>query len=307
MTFKRPALDTWQMACALMAAEQGSIRRAAEALGTRPARVRRSLLRIEYVTGLSLFQRSRSGVRPTHEGRRFLKEAGHILHGITSLSQQGKRNRSIGTPHLRVGLQTPVITGRITGALAACHERKPNLDIMLETHGRRRLLQYLNLGQIDVAILAGIHQIKEFETRHLWTEHLEVALPETHPLIDRRFLAWTDLLEETFFTGTDGRGRAFHRILRRNLGDLTDTPHIIRQKIPQADILGFVRAGLGLCLTTDAWHEIRIPGVRFMELIGSDIITHLDYVAAWRKEEQNDMLDLFLDAASTFKIIKPTP
>lgn len=308
----RPKLEVWQLVCAITAAEQGSIRRAAEELGTRPARVRRNLLRIEHVTGLLLFHRSRSGVRATREGERFLKEASRILHGVTILSRRKTQGQALGASDLFAGLQAPVITGRVTRALALCHERRPDLGIRLESRNRRRLLRSLDLGHIDVAILAG-HLHAEgfgadgFETRHLWTERLAVALPENHQLADRSALAWADVRQEVFIAGNDGRGRAFRQILQRSLAGLTDTPHIVSQKVPQTEVLGFVRAGLGVCLTTDAWREMRIPGVRLVELTGGDADTHLDYVAVWRQGERNDARDLFLDALSTFAVTAPEP
>jgi len=300
MTSLRPSLEVWQLICAITAAERGSIRRAAEDLGTRPAHIRRHLLRIEDVTGLSLFHRTHAGIRTTREGERFLKEATRLLHDFDGLSNRKYRDWTSVNTVLRAGIQAPVITGRMTTALAKTRARRPDVEIILESRGRRRLLRALDLGYIDVAILAGDFQAHDFETRHLWTERLAIALPETHRFAGCRALAWADVRGETFVTGSDGRGQAFERILRRNLGDQTDTPRVIRQKVPQADILGFVRAGIALCLTTDAWREMRVPGVQFVTLTGGNAVTHLDYTAAWRQGQRNDALDLFIETASTF-------
>lgn len=300
MTTRRPMLEIWQLLCAITVAERGSIRRAAEDMGTRPARIRRNLARIEYVTGLSLFHRSHAGVRPTQEGARFLKDASRLLHGITTLSHKKVRDRTTFGPSFRAGIQAPVITGRMTVALTACRARRPDLEILLETHGRHRLLRALDLGHIDVAVLAGDFHLEGFEARHLWTERLALAVPEAHPLAGHRTLNWADVKDEFFLTGHDGRGRAFEKILRQSLSDLTDTPRIVRQGVTQADVLGFVRAGVGLCLTTDAWREMPVPGVRFVKLAGGNAVTHLDYTAVWRPGDRNDMLDLFLDTAGTF-------
>jgi len=300
MTIIRPPLEAWHLICAVTTAELGSIRRAAEDLGTRPARLRRHLLRIEDITGQSLFHRTHSGDRPTQAGRQFIKEAASLLRSLDLLSSRKAWDLTAERSGLRAGIQTPVITGRMTAVLANCRVRRPDLEILLESHGRQRLLRALDLGHIDVAIFAEDLQADGFQTRHLWTERLALALPETHRFAGCRALAWADVRDETFVTGSDGRGQAFERILLRCLGDQTDTPRVIRQKLPQADILGFVRAGVALCLTTDAWREMRVPGVQFVKLTGGNAITHLDYTAIWRQGQRNDALDLFLETASTF-------
>lgn len=64
------------------AAENGSLRRAAEVLGGGQSNVSRKIMRLEEKLGVSLLERSNIGVRLTNAGQRYLDEVQPTLQQL---------------------------------------------------------------------------------------------------------------------------------------------------------------------------------------------------------------------------------
>lgn len=84
------ALDLRFLRYAILVAEHGSFRRAADAMNLSQSTVSRRIQLLERRVGVPLFERSRSGVRPTPAGERFIREAAfgaeHIRQAVSSLT-----------------------------------------------------------------------------------------------------------------------------------------------------------------------------------------------------------------------------
>ena len=98
------AFDLRHLKYALLAAEHGSFRRVAEALNLSQSTISRRIQLLEHRIGISLFERTNSGVRPTAAGERFMREAavgaGHLREAVNSISMAQRGH----TGELRIGL-----------------------------------------------------------------------------------------------------------------------------------------------------------------------------------------------------------
>jgi DNA-binding transcriptional LysR family regulator len=84
------AFDLRYLKYAMLAAEHGSFRRAAEILNLSQSTVSRRIQLLERRIGIPLFERTRSGARPTAAGERFMREAavgaGQLREAVNSIS-----------------------------------------------------------------------------------------------------------------------------------------------------------------------------------------------------------------------------
>jgi DNA-binding transcriptional LysR family regulator len=97
------ALDLRHLKYALLAAEHGSFRRVAEALNLSRSTISRRIQLLEHRIGISLFERTNSGVRPTAAGERMREAAvgaGHLREAVNSISMAQRGH----TGELRIGL-----------------------------------------------------------------------------------------------------------------------------------------------------------------------------------------------------------
>jgi DNA-binding transcriptional LysR family regulator len=84
-----------EMRWAIMAAQHRSLRQAAEALHIRQSTLSRSLRDLEHQMGVTLFERTNGGTRPTIEGQEFLQAARRIVEETEELAARF-RTRSLG-------------------------------------------------------------------------------------------------------------------------------------------------------------------------------------------------------------------
>jgi DNA-binding transcriptional LysR family regulator len=77
------AQDIAALRSALMVREHLGFRRASEVLGVNPSVLSRRVLALEDALGVSLFQRTSGGARPTGAGERFLLDVERALELLT--------------------------------------------------------------------------------------------------------------------------------------------------------------------------------------------------------------------------------
>src|SRR3977135_4111292 len=73
------AIDLQHVRYAVVARDQGSLRRAAESLSVQQSTLSRCIRQLEHSIGMTIFERSSIGVRATEAGRDFLHLARSIL------------------------------------------------------------------------------------------------------------------------------------------------------------------------------------------------------------------------------------
>ena len=79
------AINLQHLRYAVAARDQGSLRRAAESIFVQQSTLSRCIRQLEHSIGMTIFERSSSGVRATDAGRDFLHLARSILEQVDSL------------------------------------------------------------------------------------------------------------------------------------------------------------------------------------------------------------------------------
>ncbi|TPJ81916.1 LysR family transcriptional regulator [Mesorhizobium sp. B2-5-13] len=161
---------------ALAAAEHGSFRKAASALGTQQSSVSKGVGSLEHRLGIPLFNRDHTGVRTTPAGERFLQEAAlgfdhfrRAVHDIDA-TQRGDGRRLVvafSAPfllfgdvlrrfrHDHEGLSFQMIEATCEASVMLVQQRKADLAFVTETTNDPAL-QALRLSNEQMtAVLAG--------------------------------------------------------------------------------------------------------------------------------------------------------
>src|SRR3974377_1880346 len=80
-----PKIDIRQLRHAVIAADFGSFRQAADACLIKQPTLSRSIRQLEHCVGAPIFKRSSAGIRPTQAGRDFLRMARSVLEQMDVL------------------------------------------------------------------------------------------------------------------------------------------------------------------------------------------------------------------------------
>jgi DNA-binding transcriptional LysR family regulator len=109
----------------------GSLARAGERLGVDASTVFRSLQRIERGLGQSLFERSRTGYRPTELGLNLAEQAEHMEAALESARSVAQRLPEQVTGNVRITSTDTILHGLVAPALATLVRLHPHLGFEL--------------------------------------------------------------------------------------------------------------------------------------------------------------------------------
>lgn len=164
-----------------VAAELGSLAKAAAQLALTPAAVSQQIRQLEEQLGSALFLRTQSGVVLTETGKEYLRyvtEAFDILH----LGQQNIRD-AVRAPKLTIYALPALASNWIMPRLASWREQCPDVDLAL--HGTHAQVDFQAMPA-DFVLCFGKDRYPQLEKQ--WLFHDEV-LPVASPALLQRFAA----------------------------------------------------------------------------------------------------------------------
>jgi DNA-binding transcriptional LysR family regulator len=177
--------------------QQGSISRAAEALGISQPALTKAIRRIEAQAGLPLFERTASGVVPTQAGILFMARARKIALEYEDAVKEMRALRSGEQGVLRLGY-SPTVPSELV--LGACHQllvERPAARLKMRRRLARDLMDLLAAGELDLIVVPIPREdIGAVSVEPLFHDRLAVHAHEAHPLCRRHGLTLADLAGE---------------------------------------------------------------------------------------------------------------
>lgn len=148
---------------------------------------------LETLLGVKLLERDKRGVLPTERGERIAAKAREILGLSEQLVELARyRDAPLSGP-LRLGLIPTIGPFLLPRVLPLLRERFADLALRLVEDQSGRLLERLNNGELEAAVIAFPYNIGDLESRLFWEENFQVALPQGHPLADAPQLSTQNL------------------------------------------------------------------------------------------------------------------
>ncbi len=166
----------------LAVVEQRHFGRAAKACFVTQSTLSVGIQELESILGIQLLERNKRNVMPTPLGLTLADTARQILEMTTDLVEQaqGEKGPLVGT--LRLGVIPTIGPFLLPRVLPGIRQHYPELKLQLIEDQTARLIERLNTGQIDCAILALPYNLSGFELEVFWQEIFYVAFPPSHPL-----------------------------------------------------------------------------------------------------------------------------
>ena len=207
---------------ALAVAEAGSMTRAAEELAVSYPVVSKTISELEHTLGVRLFDRSISGVEPTHYGRALLKSGAAVFDEMRKGLQQIDFIRQPDAGDLRIGSSIVVDAGLLPAVIERFSTDFPRavLHVMHEDIATQ---QYDNLRNRDVELVLGrlpaTMDEPDLVAEPLFNEPNVVAAGADSPWAKRRNLTLADLIGEPWVLAQPGSlARSLQDQVFRNSG-----------------------------------------------------------------------------------------
>ena len=288
------AIEFRDLRWALVAARHRSLRQAAETLNIRQSTLSRRLRDLEYRLGAILFERTNGGTRPTIAGQEFLETARRIIEETDTAFARLKNRCQGKSGRLKIGVYASLSTGNLRATLMEHHRLFPEVDVHTIDGGHERLLSELAANAIDVAIMNACCPAWDDRKLALWSERVIVAIPAQHPISDHGVVHWPELSNERLLLPQRGPGPELERLLTTKL-HYFGVQRILYQDVGLDRLLSLVGTGYGILLVLEGATGARYDNVVYREVHDDDGPTRLNFMAYWRRSNNNPTLGPFLD------------
>jgi DNA-binding transcriptional LysR family regulator len=255
----------------------------------------RQVRQLEEELGCALFERLARGVRLTEAGKAFLEEARRLLsdlgHGVdrTRLVAQGQVGR------LRVGFSdTATYSGALPSILRDFRARWPDVRLELFPSSSVAAGEQLRAQEVDVAFVyilpTNLHALK---THTISVERWVLALPQAHPLVNRKRVRLGDLTREPFVWFPRAVAPLLYDRVLSTCHAAGVTLHIVQEVNNPTTMLSLVAGGIGLSFTIKSAERMKPDSVVLREV--EDLRLTVEFSAIWREDNQVPALQKFLE------------
>lgn len=284
-------MDLRHLRYIVASARNGSFSAAAHEFNVRQPIVSKRIKEVEDELGVMLFGRSTAGARLTPAGKVFVVEARRIIEDFDRLAERAKAS-GVGTlGRIVVGFYKSLSTGALRTFLSDFRQRYPDIDLELLEAPFTDIIAGLHSGRVDAALILGDPgKCEVLESLALWSEHLVVALPKSHPLAKKPVIYWSELKGERFLISHNDPGPDIRNILLRHLAAPSDHPDIVTLHLGRENILSEVGSGEGISLQCESASGLTGLGVVFRPLHDGNGATRIGYIVCWKPDNINPVL-----------------
>lgn len=175
-----------------------SFTKAAEHLFISQPTISKMIKNLEEDLGVELFERTKRKVVLTDAGRLILAQAKTIDKAFQNLQTQLDDLLGLQKGHIRIGLPPIMDADQFIKILGGFHDQYPHITFQLVEGGAKKIETNILSEDLDVGITVLPTQEERFDYFFLSNEELEVVLPPSHPLAERKEIQLKELAEENF-------------------------------------------------------------------------------------------------------------
>lgn len=184
--------------------QTGSFSKASQYLYVSQSTLSRAVKELEEQLGITLFHRTNQGVRPTHEGQKFISRANLILQDVTQLESQYFRNNSVGKASLLLATQRCAAISRVfTEYYQRYCAGRECVNLVIQEETTDNILQLVGSGTFGLGILHYTSDREDYIFQKCQELQLEgtvfhrsgvvAQVNKNHPLADRPSVSLEDL------------------------------------------------------------------------------------------------------------------
>ena len=258
-------------------AKFGHLTRASEALHLSQPALSSHIKTLEEQFGVTLFERTPTGMTLTPSGRRLLVEAEQIIGAVRHLTHSAQDLRGQRTGHLRIGTVLNPATLRVGELISSALERYPQIELELSQVMSSDVLAGIRNGALDAGFYFGAAPENDIDSIALRDVVYRVTLPATRA---GELLAaeWETIAQQPWIVAP--APSSHHQLVMSLFGDGTPRPERIVEADSESVINDLVESGVGVSLVRDEIAAQSVDAGRSVVWPGREITTKLWLVHA---------------------------
>ncbi len=160
--------------------------------------------KLEEELDVQLVERSPRQVLLTRVGEEIVERARLVLGEVEAMRAIARRSRDPHSGMLRLGIFPTLAPYLLPHVIPGIRRRFPRLSLRLFEEKTEDILDMLDQGRLDAALLALPIPREQLVTRRLFEEPFVVAMPEGHPLAAQSRVSLADLEDQELMLLEDG-------------------------------------------------------------------------------------------------------
>jgi DNA-binding transcriptional LysR family regulator len=258
-------------------AKFGHLTRASEALHLSQPALSSHIKTLEEQFGVTLFDRTPTGMTLTPSGRRLLVEAEQIIGAVRHLTHSAQDLSGQPTGHLKIGTVLNPATLRVGEMISRALERYPQIELELSQVMSSDVLAGIRDGTLDAGFFFGPAPEADIDSIPLRDVVYRVTLPATRA--DELVAAgWETIAQQPWIVAP--APSTHHRLVMSLFGDGTARPERIVEADSESVINDLVESGVGVSLIRDEIAAQSADAGRSVVWPGREIMTKLWLVHA---------------------------
>jgi DNA-binding transcriptional LysR family regulator len=173
-------MELHQIRYFLAVCEAGGVTRAAELCNVAQPSLTRAVKKLEAELGGPLFLRARSGARLTELGTRMRPYLEESYQALQSAKAEAESFAGLGRTTLRLGVMCTIGPDWLIGLFDRLRRRLAHLEVELVETSGQRLVERMEEGGLDVALIGMPSLPDHFHAEPLFTERYVVAFGPGH-------------------------------------------------------------------------------------------------------------------------------
>ncbi|USA53805.1 LysR family transcriptional regulator [Acinetobacter sp. C32I] len=180
--------------------EIGTINQAAEALCMTQPSLTNSIKKLEHDLGVTLFERTSKGVKPTLYTEHILKQAPQILQQLDTLHKEIKLLSSGQVGEIHIGTGPVIIHGLMKDVIPLFTKQYPEIEVHLYVDHPKTIIEKIENGILDLGILSTeyVDLTDEFISIPLLQDPTVFVVRTGHPLLEIEDLKFEHLIDYPF-------------------------------------------------------------------------------------------------------------
>lgn len=290
-------MDVRQLRYAAALAEAGHFGRAAASLGITQPSLSRQIAQLEADVGVNLFQRDRTGVKPTAAGLVLVAAAEDVTVLLDRALAESQRAERGETGSLRIGFIGSAMHEVLLTVLPRVRSANPNIEVTVTEMATNSVWRTLADGDLDVGFGRGVPDRELYgsvRAAPVHRGHLAVMMARGHPLAGQPTVSIGQLAahplviahdsDEPASLATAGPVLAVSRLQKRT--------NIVTRDI--RSMASLVAAGLGVGLGPNSMRALETRDIWVADIAPRVAMPHL-YVGV-AAPPHIPTVDVFLDA-----------
>ena len=188
----------------LLAAENGSFRRAAEESNRSPSAVSMQIRDLERTLGVAVVERRPGDVMLTDVGREIARRGEDILSASRDLVDFARHRSGLLTGRLTLGVIPSLAPYLLPRILPTLQSRFPDLRLELRETQTRQLVEDIKSGALDAAMLALPLGEPDIDTTALFEDLFLLAVPADDPRPESACIAASEIDQSRLILLEDG-------------------------------------------------------------------------------------------------------